>query len=402
MRFVLLRQEVEEELQLAREGLDYCASGHPMRLRFLFIIGECLLRTGTHVFDFHAGVTHILEGLRENTCFVSRSLGHGIRALRSVEDACQLSIEPNGDSASGQPDYDALVLQAYILVIRLLPRAASFRLDNVGRLRELSGAEALSRNAATRAIRAGRNGEAIELLEEGRGVFWSQALRLRATELDCLPAHDAEALRTMFRTLESESKHIDSVTAAQRDSQVDHRRRLSEAAEALIADIRSRPGRERFLLPPAFTSLIEALPEGFVILLNVSELGHHAIILDGRTKCAHSLTLTLPARLVGKRRRVKQMQQSRVGPEEDEIPDGDLEQTTDLSGEEEQRTTLIQDEEQVRAGVRERATFQDSLADLWVSIVKPVIIDLLNLKVRIHALQSSFSLSNTLSEVSRS
>jgi hypothetical protein len=49
-----------------------------------------------------------------------------------------------------------------------------------------SSSDGLARDAAPCAIRSARYGEAVELLEEGRAVFWSQALQLRTLMTDLL------------------------------------------------------------------------------------------------------------------------------------------------------------------------------------------------------------------------
>jgi hypothetical protein len=56
------------------------------------------------------------------------------------------------------------------------------------------------------------------------------------------------------------------MSAVHRERRAEECRRLSDAAETLIADVRSRPDMGRFLLPPAFNSLMQYLPEtaGFV------------------------------------------------------------------------------------------------------------------------------------------
>jgi hypothetical protein len=153
----------------------------------------------------------------------------------------------------------------------------------------------ISRNAATRAIAAGRDAEAVEMLEEGRGVFWSQAFRLRATDLDRLPTQDAQELRKLFQTLESEGVRDESLGTVQRERLVEQRRRLSNAAESLIADIRSRPGMSRFLLPPAFSSLVQSLPDsGLVVVLVASDSGHRALVLNRAQGVVASLGIVPP------------------------------------------------------------------------------------------------------------
>jgi tetratricopeptide (TPR) repeat protein len=347
---------LEEELGLLKEGLRSCADGHPMRMNFLFATEHCMLRTGSYAFDFAEAIRYIMEALQHRASPARQSLRLSIGALRAVENAYQILLRPLGETDIGKYCYDDLVLETYSQTIRLLPGVASFGLDHAGRLRELSGAEAITRNAATRAIAAGRENEAIEMLEEGRGVFWSQALRLRTTDLDLLSVQDAQELRRLFRLLDVRSIVDESTTTPQRERLVEQRRRLSNSAEALISEIRSRPGMGRFLLPPALSSLVQSLPEGFVVFLNVSELGYHALILDGSKKSVQSLLLRLPNRIAGTNRKAVKDKLSNLRDNHDEFPAGD--------------------------------SVRCSLADLWVCIVKPII-NLLQLQVCMLARQSS-------------
>jgi tetratricopeptide (TPR) repeat protein len=286
---------LDEALSLYTEGLHLCDRGHPERINFFFDIGLCMIRPGTHLHNFADGIRYILEALRDPAFSAQKAVGYYTWALPLLETGYQFSIQQKNIVQLSQHHHDDLILEAYTLVIRLLPRAASFGLDYAGRLRVLSGAEAISRNASTRAIAAGRDTEAVEMLEEGRGVFWSQALQLRTTELDRLPIKDAQELRRLFQTLETGSVRDESMSQIQREQHLEARRRLSNAAEDLITDIRSRPGMSRFLLPPAFSSLVQSLPEiGFVVLLVASDLGHRALVLDRASGNTSSLELFPP------------------------------------------------------------------------------------------------------------
>jgi tetratricopeptide (TPR) repeat protein len=357
--------DLDEELGLYKEGLQSCVVGHPMRIRFLFDIGKCMLRPGTHVFDFAEGIRYILEALRDQGSPARQLLGLATGALRMVEDAYQFLADNPGDIELGQHRYDDLVRQVYVLVIRLLPRAASFGLYHAGRLREVSGADAISRDAATRAIAAGRGEEAVEMLEEGRGVFWSQALRLRTTDMNLLPEQDARELRRLFQVLEMGSIRKEFTSTTQRERNVEERRRLSNAAEALIADIRSRPGMSRFLQPPAFASLVQSLPEsGFVVVLVASNLGHRALVLDRAGVQSTSLELFPPeGGFYSDTIRVSLPRDGDVKLYPTEDPDVSRQIGFSRKTERKRYTPLDQ-----------------TLAQLWISIVKPVI-DVLGIKV---------------------
>jgi tetratricopeptide (TPR) repeat protein len=356
----------EEKLDLAKEGLRTCPDESPVRMTFLFSFAECMLQTETPFFNFVEGIHHILKGLRHRASPTGQQLDTAIRIMPIVEAAYQFMSKD-----TGRPDHDDMVLHLYILVIRLLPRVASFGHDHRGRLLQLLTAEELSRNAAARAILMKREEEAIEMLEEGRDVFWAQALRLRGTELDLLPPEDAQELRELFQILEAENNHHRTLSSAQQERLAEQRRLHGEVAEALISDIRTRPGMERFLMPPAFVSLVQSLPLGFIIFLNVSELGHHALIIDGRTRSVSSPALKLPTRIVSTKRK----------PVQPKLPRDSA--SADVKVLEDDVSSIFRQHDGPRAsGVRKRAirTFEDGLGDLWMFIVKPII-DVLQLKV---------------------
>jgi tetratricopeptide (TPR) repeat protein len=199
---------LDEALGLYTEGLRLCNRGHPERIKFLFDTGLCMIRPGTHLQNFANGIHYILEALRDPPSSASLSLDHFTWALPLLEAGYQFSIQQTSMVQLSQGHYHDLLLEAYTLVIRLLPRAASFGLDHAGRLRELSGAEMISRNAATRAIAAGRDAEAIEMLEEGRGVLRTWIVsphRMHRNCGGCSRCSRAEAFVTNHLVLCSES-----------------------------------------------------------------------------------------------------------------------------------------------------------------------------------------------------
>ena len=92
--------------------------------------------------------------------------------------------------------------------------------------------------------------EAVELLEQGRGVFWSQLTRLRSP-LDDVNASGQAGKKPAdeFTTLASQIRSIsNSADTAQHDQALG----LNVQLQRVVTDIRSLPGLSRFLLPPSF------------------------------------------------------------------------------------------------------------------------------------------------------
>ncbi|KAG2152685.1 CHAT domain-containing protein [Suillus bovinus] len=142
----------------------------------------------------------------------------------------------------------------------------------------------LAVDAACCALRSGDVYRAVELLEQGRTIIWTQMTRLR-TPLDSLQTHGDHAVVLMkrFRDL---SSLLDKppVNYSEGNSRVDieaeetrYRCLVGECNRA-VEEIRKIESFSRFLLPPLFSDLQDAARDGPVIVLITSEASCHAII----------------------------------------------------------------------------------------------------------------------------
>jgi tetratricopeptide (TPR) repeat protein len=271
-----------EIVSFYEEALALCPRGHPMRARLSSALGRCLLMPASPVFDFDLGAGHLLEGLSDGFAPIKERLQNASEDLRAVEEACATS-RPDNVNDTTQTRRSHVILRLYQQAIQLLPRIANFGLSHQTRYRTLMGSDEMTRSAATRAIRLGRVPHAIEMLEEGRGMFWAQALRLRTSGLDDVPEADRVELQRLFLALEDGARTLTSDSVEQppghRGRRLENQRQLNVQVEALIAQIRSHSGLHRFLMPAAFDTLLQTLPEGFVIIVNASPLGCHALLL---------------------------------------------------------------------------------------------------------------------------
>ncbi|KAG1727707.1 CHAT domain-containing protein [Suillus lakei] len=117
----------------------------------------------------------------------------------------------------------------------------------------------LAVDAASCALRSGDVCRAVELLEQGRTLIWTQMARLR-TPLDNLQTCGDHAVTLMkrFRDLsflleKSHLSHADEETRY---------RRLVEDWNRAVEEIRKIEGFSRFLLPPLFSNLQDAARNG--------------------------------------------------------------------------------------------------------------------------------------------
>ncbi|KAJ7133318.1 CHAT domain-containing protein [Mycena epipterygia] len=190
-------------------------------------------------------------------------------------------------------------LEAYRIAISLLPQLAMLGLDIYARRRALTTPRhGLASKAADCAIRFDDLNTAVELLETGRSVFWSQALQLR-TPLDELRLVDPEladkASAILVKLEEGSHRNLSSRSILAPYSQ----EYISLDVEAqgysdlnvewlqTLQNIRQRKGLEHFLLPKPFEALRYSAIHGPVVILNAS--GSHAtaliITLDKDVQC---------------------------------------------------------------------------------------------------------------------
>jgi len=208
-------------------------------------------------------------------------------------------------------------LEAFRYGISLLPLLAVLNADLELRQQRLMGGargasnenlrtDGLAIRAAGCAIRAGKLEEAIELLEEGRAVFWTQAMQVRS------PMHDLEAeypdmaekLRKLGRDLEVGSFGSGNRTNGIRPSVGEEKnllpahaeatrlRRLNAEWEETLTAVRNFPKFEDFLRPHRFPVLQSACLEGGYLEGAGASVGKTIVILCATHKNTDALILT--------------------------------------------------------------------------------------------------------------
>jgi tetratricopeptide (TPR) repeat protein len=285
-------QSWEEALELFRKSVEICPYGAPARAQLLSDMSLCFLDPKSPFFDFSEGLSLLCEAHSNIFAHVNWRLRMASLDMQRVEAAYKhlMSQDPAPDQTLA---FSTRILQLYDRVISLSPRAANFGLDHDARLHAVVGSDQLVRDAVARALFMNRIDQAVEILEGGRGLFWTQTLRLRATTFDGVPEEDHKELVRLLNVLDHGASPLNQIkkSTAQRERDMEARRLLGEQVEALITRIRGYPGLDRFLLSPTFLTLLSALPDGFVAIVNASKLGHHALLLNRATGLASNLEL---------------------------------------------------------------------------------------------------------------
>ncbi|KAH9993132.1 CHAT domain-containing protein, partial [Russula compacta] len=153
--------------------------------------------------------------------------------------------------------------------------------------------EKLPLDYASYLVQIGRLWQAIETLERGRGLLWSEMRGLRAS-IDQLRAVNlplAEKFAAVNRDLEavtisgSQLAWMEDGPASGRKGMdpvgrlVMKQRKLVDERDRLISQIRAQPGFNTFLIPPPFNTLRSAAAGGPVVLINHSKWRSDIIIL---------------------------------------------------------------------------------------------------------------------------
>jgi tetratricopeptide (TPR) repeat protein len=287
-----------EAQTLYDEALTICSLGSPTRSRVLCGAGKYFVDPGSPFFDLSRGCTYLAAGYGDDFCHVNERLRSALSDLGHLEN---ISRSPEVPGASNEvlgsnvqrETVCCQILDLYAQVIGLLPRAANFGLTHESRFRAVAGLDEIARNAAARAIMQGHVAQSVELLEQGRCVFWSQTLCIRANGFDNVPENDRKELERLLQLLEHGTRRLEGVYSAkmQRERDLESQRQLNEAVEIVISRIRTYPGLGRFLMPASFDTLFGTLPNGFVVVVNTSKLGQHALLLNRAAGLADTLEL---------------------------------------------------------------------------------------------------------------
>lgn len=243
-------KDIEHSLRLKMEALDCFHDGHGQQSECLWGIAVLYSLPKAPFYDMHKSLQFLKESIDDERTSAAVRLHNAIKYLSrtTLPTDCE-------------EDLQLKQLEIMEATVRLLPRVANFSLDAVARLRVLRSADRSAVITASLALSLGKPELALEIAEEGRGIFWTQGLRLRA-QLDDVPIDLKNSLLESAKQLES-----DSLTKADNDEEAARRRRAAVQYSALVEKVRALPGLERFMLGPTAASLAKAAEQGPVVLL---------------------------------------------------------------------------------------------------------------------------------------
>ena len=185
-------------------------------------------------------------------------------------------------------------LDAYYTAIQLVSQLAGLEQTIQQRHTNILDISDLATSAAACAFKFRRPELALEWLEQGRCLVWSQLNNLRTPPLDDLFAHNPEIagkMLTVSRALENAGSWGDSVAQSEGEATMEYKMslqnevnthvKLAQKWNELLTKIRTIPKFEDFLQPPACSNLLKTLPSsGSVVVINVHEDSCDALALS--------------------------------------------------------------------------------------------------------------------------
>ena len=271
-------------LRAAQAAVDAAPPGR-LRDRALLMLALSLLPLSGD-----AGAAGQDPAVRRRGLALLRDVALGPREGFRVDAALRWASEAVADA-----DF-AAAAEAYRAAIEGLPSPLWWAGSMHERRKNIAKLSGVARAAAACALRVGQREHALESLERGRAMLWSQAMQMRAAAARVavvdppLGERFAEALTAQeeLARLESPQTFPDymGATLIMMQQSFDKGRhpqdmRLGGARhwQSLVEQARGHPGLADIMRAPGAAELRGAAAGGVAVLINVNQLGSHALIV---------------------------------------------------------------------------------------------------------------------------
>jgi CHAT domain-containing protein/tetratricopeptide (TPR) repeat protein len=256
--------DLDEAIVLDRDALGLRPQGHPDRSESLDNLAHHLrnrftrsnqLHDKEELFSLYAQLVHVAQIVSSSDLSAAKSW---IRVAEHFQHPTILLAY----------DTSLRLLIRHVATIPSLPQHLVI-------LKDLTSSLAV--DAFSACLRNRVPAHAVELLEQGRGVFWSQLTRLSS------PLHDVGVSSPAGELLAEEFTRLALLIRNALDSPgADQHERLcglNIQMQTIVTNIRELPGLSRFLLPSLFPDLQRAASEGPVIIVNASQYSCDALVV---------------------------------------------------------------------------------------------------------------------------
>ncbi|KAF6747870.1 CHAT domain-containing protein [Ephemerocybe angulata] len=269
--------DVEEAITTLQKAVELTPRDHANLVHMLYNLGNVLTSR---------------YGSSRNSGDLEKSISCHKKAAISTSGSPQIKLSAAQRWADlliqHHPQSPEIVL-SFNTVLSLVSLIAGLERTVRGRYTQLQNTSCLALKAAAAAYALDRADKALEWLEQGRCLVWSQLNNLRSP-LDDLRVHNkslAQRIEDVSRRLEnagsSRASSHTSMSLAEKRSLEDEARvhlDLARQWDELLSATRVIPGFESFLMPQPCSVIMQHLPEsGPIVVINIDKRRCDAIAL---------------------------------------------------------------------------------------------------------------------------
>lgn len=245
---------------------------------------EIRLALASVLLKLHGTDTFNSERLHKAFDFLAKATSHSSASVKSRFTACLEWI------ARAREYQDSSLIPAYAMSLTLLTRfllaTPSVELQHKFLRSTSTIPKTLASDAAAAAVGAGQLATAVEFLEQGRSMLWSEMRNFRPPleQLREVSPALADELRELTSQLEHQATSFEATSTLNEspvplETRQKNHRVLSERVDDLLARIRKLEGFADFLRAVPFQTLRTAAAEGPVVVINISQYRSDAIIV---------------------------------------------------------------------------------------------------------------------------
>ena len=263
-------KDLEEAIQTARQAVESTPADHPDRAGRLNNLGNKLEsryeRTG-EMKDLEEALRYLYDAWDCTNSVPFTRVRAAARCLKILATQHKLDAGINLGRA----------------VLELLPTVHTRLLDRNDQQFVMSTFAGVASDLCGFFLASSRPNEALEYLEQGRGVIISQLLD-RRTDLSDLIADHPTLARQYERLVNEVNTPLRQTTHDAAEVQATKRRREAAAElDACIRTIRGIPDHRRFLLGQTVAEMQECAGEGTIVVVNITEFRSDAILVSRNT-----------------------------------------------------------------------------------------------------------------------
>jgi tetratricopeptide (TPR) repeat protein len=258
------------------------------------------------------------------------------------------------------------ICEIHSKIIDQLPLAAGLVLSTPAQLQTLKSTYHIGTDACVFATLVNQPSKAVELLDRAHGIVWAQALHQRDPQMEGAPPKLASELAGLLREISVPlTTHPGDLSYAHHQ---DRRCRQNTRIQALLREVRAKPGLERFKLGKTYSTLRNAACDHPVVVL-VAGRGHAFALLMASAVEDEPQTLDLD------------LTSDDVQSLQSAAQDAGLRSRADTRADNSDAVGLRLGLKKIKkSGLHVDHKPLPVLADIWNKIVKPVL-DHLNIKV---------------------